>query len=240
VSGGAGIDWNLRAADDFIAGPLQEFRGEYGGFPEVAVGSAYGFRNPYFSLVDAAVCHAFVRQRRPGLVVEVGSGFSSRVIAGALRTNGRGRLISIDPEPRADVVGIADETRRERVETLDPAFFRDLPPDSLLFIDSSHRAGTGSDVNFLFLEVLPGLLPGVLVHVHDIYLPDDYAPAWNIDTGALYTEQYLLHALLVHSSGFRVLWPGRFLLTERRAELAGLFPEPGLLDLHCSFWLQRV
>ncbi|MBL8113060.1 MAG: class I SAM-dependent methyltransferase, partial [Acidobacteria bacterium] len=190
-------------------------------------------------LVDAAVAYALVRERRPGLVVEVGGGFSSRVLRTALDAGGGGgRLVTIDPEPRADLTGVVSEHRKERVEDVPLAFFEELPPDSVLFIDSSHRAGTGSDVNFLFLEVLPALAPGVLVHVHDVFLPEDYPFEWNA-SGPFYTEQYLLHALLLFSRGFRVVWPGRQMLRERPALLEAALGPGVNLGLHGSFWLER-
>jgi hypothetical protein len=237
VSACAGVDWNEGFAESFVD-VLREYRAEGASFPAEPSGrDAYHHRNPYFSLADAAVCYAFVRWRRPSVIVEVGSGYSSRVIRGALERNGRGTLVSIDPQPRADVSRVAHEVRPVPVQTLPVRFFADLPSDALLFIDSSHRAGSGSDVNFLFLEVLPALAPGVLVHVHDVYLPEDYPASWNGDAG--YTEQYLLQALLHRSPAFRVLWPGRRLARERAALLAPLFPDATLLGLHCSFWMER-
>jgi hypothetical protein len=232
--GGAGLDWNAAAVDAFLAGPLRRF------VPECVSLPGYDPDNPFFGFADAAVAYAFVRERRPPVVVEVGSGNSSRVIRAALDRNGAGRLLSIDPEPRTAVAGVCHEHRAEPVQKVPVEWFRDLPAGALLFIDSSHRAGTGSDVNHLFLEVLPSLRPGVLVHVHDIYLPDDYPVEWNVDRGFLYSEQYLLHALLCFSSGFRILWPGRWVLDHRRDELARVLGEREDLGRHCSFWLERV
>jgi hypothetical protein len=228
-----GIDWNGAEVNRILAGPLREH----------GVGAAtlpgYDPKNPFFGLTDAAVCYAVLRERRPSQVVEVGSGNSSRVVRAALDRNGDGRLVCIDPEPRADLSGIAHEHRRMPVQEVPLDWLRSLPADAVLFVDSSHRGGTGSDVNFLFLEVIPALAPGVLVHVHDIYLPEDYPREWNVDRGFLYTEQYLLQALLCHSSGFEVVWPGRWVIQERRAELAACLGPEADLDRHCSFWLRR-
>lgn len=238
---GDGIDWNEPAIARSLE-TLRSFQAEFNLLPAHAEGSsrAYHYENPYFSLVDAAVCHAFVRERQPSVVIEVGSGYSSRVIRQALDANGSGRLVSIDPEPRAELKGVAHEFRRQPVQEIPLAYFEALPADAILFIDSSHRAGAGSDVNFLFLEVLPSLPPGVLVHVHDIYLPEDYPASWNIDEAWGYTEQYLLHALLCHSPAFAITWPGRYCVREHSVELSALFATPALLGLHCSFWFQRT
>ena len=225
-----GIDWNEAESDRFLSESLRGLEPIPG----------YDPANPFFGLVDAAVCSSLLRERRPPLVVEVGSGNSSRVIRAALDRNGEGRLVCIDPEPRRDLLGICHEHRRMPVQEVPLEELRLLPAGAVLFIDSSHRAGVGSDVNFLFLEVVPALAPGVLVHVHDIYLPEDYPAEWNVDRGFLYTEQYLLHALLCHSRAFEVLWPGRRMVRERPAELAACLGPAADLERHCSFWFRRV
>jgi len=241
VYGCEGIDWGAGRVAEFMAGPLSAYREEYASFPARPAGPrSYFYDNMFYGLADAAVCYSFVRDRRPSVVVEVGSGMSSRVIRAALDRNGAGRLISIDPNPRAPVDGVSHEYIQSRVQGVARELFTSLPADALLFIDSSHMAGTGSDVNYLFLEVLPALRPGALVHVHDIYLPSDYPTSWNIGRRRNYSEQYLLHALLCFSHGFRVLWPGRWVLANMRAELGRLMPEGADLERHCSFWMERT
>jgi hypothetical protein len=94
----------------------------------------------------------------------------------------------------------------QRVELVDHGEFTQLEAGDILFIDSSHVSKTGSDVNFLFFEVLPLLKPGVIVHVHDIFLPDDYPRPWVIDDNRSWNEQYVLRALLMYSTRFRVLF----------------------------------
>lgn len=228
-----GIDWNEPEVDRFLKGPLREHG------PECAAIPGYDPDNSFFGLADAAVAYALVRERRPSRVVEVGSGNSSKVIRAALDRNGVGDLVCIDPNPRASVAGVGHEHRRMPVQEVPLEWFRSLPADAVLFIDSSHRAGVGSDVNYLFLEVVPALAPGTVVHVHDIYLPDDYPPEWNVDRAFLYSEQYLLHALLCHSSAFEVLWPGRWVLQERAAELSACLGPGARPGRHCSFWFRR-
>jgi Methyltransferase domain len=233
----AGIDWNEPAIASGLE-VLERYEAEYASFPEQPGGpdARYHHANPFFSLVDAAVAHSFVRDKRFSRIVEVGSGFSSRVLRSALDLNGSGHLLCIDPSPRAPLAGIAHEHRALPVQKVPLSFFAELPPDSLLFIDSSHQAAQGSDVTFLLLSVLPILPGGVVVHVHDIFLPEDYPLAWH-DWG--YSEQYVLQALLSYSSAFSVLWPGRYVTRTRPREMELFFPQ-SLLGLHCSFWLQRT
>lgn len=240
VFGCTGIDWNEASTSRILRDVLPRYRPEWEVFPaHSADPRTYHFENPYFSLVDAAVMHALVRERRPPVVVEVGSGYSSRLLASALAANGSGRLVCVDPKPRAGLEGLGAEVHRVPVETLPLSFFDVLVPGSLLSVDSSHRGGTGSDVTFLLLEVLPRLSPGVLVHVHDIYLPEDYPHSWNVDEAWGYDEQYLLQALLTFSKGFSVVWPGRQVLRRHPEELRALFGD-ALLGLHCSFWMETT
>jgi hypothetical protein len=60
-------------------------------------------------------------------------------------------------------------------------------------------------VTVFFLEVLPQLRPGALVHLHDVFLPDDYPPAW---INRLYSEQYLLGVMLLcEARRFALFYP---------------------------------
>lgn len=234
-----GVDWNESAVEAFLAGPLQAFSTEYKAFPRDSPNGGYYSDNPNFGLVDAAVCYAFVRFRRPSLVVEIGSGFSTRILRSAIDKNGGGRLVSIDPAPRVSIKGLCDEHHPVRVQTMPVDWFRRLSPDAVLFIDSSHVASTGSDVVYLLLEVLPAAPQGLLIHIHDIFLPEDYPRSWNCDRGFNFSEQYLLHALLCYSNGFRVLWPGRWVARNRPDWLNTIVRDGKDLERHCSFWLER-
>ena len=127
--------------------------------------------------------------------MEVGSGNSTLFVRAALRQAGRDtRIVSIDPAPRAEVDAVCDEVIRQPVENVDPAIFDRLEPGDVLFIDNSHRSFMNSDVTVCMTEVIPRLKPGVLVGVHDVFLPYDYPQAWR-DWG--YNEQYLLAAMLL-------------------------------------------
>ncbi|MBU6199666.1 MAG: hypothetical protein KGP08_08415, partial [Xanthomonadaceae bacterium] len=94
----------------------------------------------------------------------------------------------------------------EKVQNVALAEFAALQAGDILFIDSSHVAKTGSDVNYLYFEVLPRLASGVRVHIHDIFLPHDYPREWVLGENRSWNEQYLLRALLMHSSAFRVVF----------------------------------
>ena len=127
---------------------------------------------------------------------------------------------------------------QKKVEDVDLAFFQSLESGDCLFIDSSHVVKTGGDVNFLFLEVLPRLKPGVLVHIHDIFFPFEYPREWITEQRRFWTEQYLLQAFLSFNIEFEVLVSSNYLQTYHSAELEQIFPltKPWQGG---SFWMRR-
>jgi hypothetical protein len=185
----------------------------------------YSFENSYFSSPDAEVLYAMLRWQRPRWYVEIGSGHSTRVarqavLDGQLPT----RITCIDPAPRREVAGIADEIHRERVEGPRARTFLDeLLPGDVLFIDSSHDIAPGNDVMHLFLDVLPNLAPGVIIHIHDVFLPYDYPRDWVLEHRLCWTEQYLVAALLSCDSRYEAIWPG-YWLQRTWPEFAALLP----------------
>jgi hypothetical protein len=138
------------------------------------------FAQDWFPRLDAAAAYALVRARRPKRIVEIGAGHSTRFLARAMRDERYGgALTTIDPAPRADLAGLAGVTlMRAPVQEVGLAPFEALLAGDLLFVDSSHVLMPGSDVDIVLNRVVPMLPAGVLVHLHDIFLPDDYPPEW--------------------------------------------------------------
>jgi predicted O-methyltransferase YrrM len=176
--------------------------------------SSYHYNNGYFEAVDAEVAYFMVRQFKPARIVEIGTGYSTRVLATALERNSEtdgleGQLISIDPNPerflkngwRSVVVQIP-----RAIQEVELKFFGTLQSGDILFIDSSHVVSVGSDVLREYLQILPQLKPGVLVHIHDIFLPSDYPRDAVLKNLWFWSEQYLLQAFLSFNSEFEVLW----------------------------------
>ncbi|MCW5749350.1 MAG: class I SAM-dependent methyltransferase, partial [Alphaproteobacteria bacterium] len=138
------------------------------------------FDQAWFATLDACAAYVLVRDLAPRRIVEVGSGHSTRFLARALADGAiDGRIVAIDPAPRADIDALPRiELRRCAVHRVEGAVFASLAPGDVLFIDSSHILMPGSDVDLLFNRVLPALPSGVVVHIHDVLLPDDYPAAW--------------------------------------------------------------
>jgi hypothetical protein len=148
-----------------------------------------------------------VRHLQPARMVEVGCGWSTTVTAAALRDGQLPtHLTCVEPYPR-DFLRTMDDVltlREEKVEHTPATVFDELQAGDILFIDSSHVVKTGSDVVHQFLQVLPRLADGVIVHVHDIFIPEDYPKGW-VRVGFNWTEQYLLQAYLVGNARAHVL-----------------------------------
>jgi predicted O-methyltransferase YrrM len=163
--------------------------------------------NDQFPPQDAALLYAMVRHLAPRRMIEVGSGWSTTVTAAAVRDGNLGtELTCIEPYPRDFLrsIGAIHQLRQEKVEHTPLALFEALEAGDVLFIDSSHVVKTGSDVVHQLLEVVPRLADGVIVHVHDIFIPADYPQPW-VRAGFNWTEQYLLQAFLIGNERASVL-----------------------------------
>jgi hypothetical protein len=195
------------------------------------------FDQDWFPGLDAAAAYAVVRRGRPARIIEIGSGHSTRFFAQAAADGGLATdILCIDPAPRARIDALAVRHLACLLSDADPAIVATLRAGDVLFIDSSHIAMPGTDVDRLFLDVLPRLRAGVLVHVHDVFLPDPYPPEW---AWRGYNEQLLVAALL-GGGRFQLVWSSRWLATRRPQlvprRLLGPTLPPGAYE--SSLWLK--
>jgi hypothetical protein len=189
----------------------------------------------WFPRLDAAAAYAIVRMTRPAHIVEVGSGHSTRFLARAVH-DGRlaTRITAIDPAPRASISGLDIQWRRQPVQSCDPEMFASLGPGDILFIDSSHQLKPGSDVEFLFEQVLPRVASGIRIHFHDVFLPDDYPADW---AWRRYNEQAAVGALM--DDGYALEFSSHQATTGVRLNgVLGRLPlVPGAME--ASLWLRK-
>lgn len=223
-----------------ILSALREYSPRFADFAdETANDVGYRLDNGFFSSPDAEVLYTMVRLHKPGKIVEVGSGNSTRITRQAIIDGGLDtHLTCIDPCPRADLGRCADKIFLQPAERLaDHEVFRSLADGDLLFIDSSHELRPGNDCVALFLRVLPALPSGVLVHVHDVFLPYDYPP-YLADVGMTEcTEQYFVHAMLMTDSDFDVLWASQHLIRSDD-RISRILPK-ALPRWATSLWLRK-
>ena len=191
----------------------------------------------WFPRLDAAAAYATVLAARPARIVEVGSGHSTRFLARAARDLGVPvRITCIDPAPRARLPDLID-WRREVLAPAHLPLFAELRQGDIAFFDSSHLLWPGTDVDLMLNRILPGLGPGVRVHVHDVFLPDPYPADW---AWRGYTEQLGLAGYLT-SPGWRILWASHYAVTRMQAAsrpaIAALPLAAGARE--SSLWLER-
>ena len=201
----------------------------------------YHWGNDQFSHSDASIYYSMIRRFQPGRIIEVGAGHSTKLAFKAVGDNGHGRVLCIDPHaphwlssfgPRVEILA-------EPVQQVPESVFHGLGPSDILFIDGSHISKTGSDVNHLFLRVLPTLPSGVLVHIHDICLPYEYPRRWSEETLCYWNEQYVLAALLANSKKFEILVGVYFLQMTDIASLKPFVPEiTGVFPGGGSLWMR--
>ena len=183
-----------------------------------------------------------VRHFQPRLIIEVGSGFSSLILGeAAVKNNNNSALVCIEPFPvdflQQGFPGLHSLIKK-KIEDIDLEFFSQLESGDILFIDSSHTVKIGGDVNYLFLEVLPRLKPGVIVHVHDIFFPFNYPRDWVMEEFRFWTEQYLLQAFLSFNSEFEVLMANGYLAYRYMEDLKATFTSSPWWS-GGSFWMRR-
>jgi hypothetical protein len=194
--------------------------------------------NGTYPTPDAEIYAAMIADFAPRRIVEIGAGFSTLIASKVTsRQGGSCEIVVVDPEPRTDV--------RDRVDRIDNRCVEDvasdelgLCPQTLLFIDSSHIARARGDIPHLFNSILPAAPAGVLVHVHDVFIPYDYPPFCQQH---LYTEQYVLQALLAHSPRYRVLFATHYMSREHPEPMRATFGEVVARDdlyYGSSFWFR--
>jgi hypothetical protein len=248
-----GIDFRPEKQLEFLADLGRKYGAEcrWPPRPTGADPAEFFLFNDFFSFGCAASLHTMVRNFKPKRLWEIGSGFSSRIISSALTMNlAEGFPCDygiVDPYP-GDVVknhvrGVS-RLIQERVQCTDAGMYDELGVNDILFIDSSHSVKFGSDVNFLILEVLPRLAPGVVVHLHDINIP--YAPPPTYFTNPacrmFWNEEFLLQAFLLHNDRFEILLAMNFLQMEHMDTFAAAFPHFKLEEnwaMSGSFWMRR-
>lgn len=250
-----GVDLNIKTQLDFLKNIFPKYQEEYK-FPLKKTKIPYEFyiNNGWFSSVDAEVLHCMIRYFLPNKIIEIGSGMSTFVLARASLFNYKTsvnnkesriktELFTIDPYPkkviRKGFPGL-DKFVQKKVEDVNMNIFLELEKNDIIFIDSSHVVKIGGDVNFIYLDLLTRLKKGVIIHIHDIFLPCEYPKRNILKSHLFWTEQYILHAFLINNYEYEILWAGYFMHLNYSNELKSTFPSynegyvrPG------SFWIRK-
>lgn len=202
------------------------------------------WNNGFLPGLDIIGIYGIIAKYKPNKYIEIGSGNSTKISRKAIKENNLNtEIISIDPFPRAKIDHLANKVIREPFENISDNKFivESLKENDILFIDNSHRVFPNSDAMICFLELLPYLRKGVIVHIHDIYLPYDY-PQFMCDR--FYNEQYMLAAfILANPEKFKTILPNFFISEDKELSdiISPIWNHANLLNVEKhggSFWLQ--
>lgn len=200
------------------------------------------WQNQWFSGLDAVSLYSFIAIKKPKIYLEIGSGNSTKFARKAIKDHNMDtKIISIDPHPRTEIDAISDQIVRHPLEETNLSLFDCLTEDDIVFFDGSHRCFMNSDVTVFFLEVLPKLPCGILIHIHDIHLPYDYPPERALHYES---EQYLLATMLLGECvKYEIVLPNNFVandeslsntLDEFWKSTGTKIPKKGV-----SFWIRK-
>jgi len=188
--------------------------------------------NGSYMAIDAHVYYAFIRHFKPKKIIEIGAGYSTLLASAAGMQNLKEtgylpQLVAIDPFPnqllKEGFSGLS-QLIESKIQEVPLTLYTSLESGDILFIDSSHVLRAGGDVQLEYLEILPRLASGVLVHIHDISLPKPY-PHVYFENKLYWNEQYLLQGFLAFNNRFRVLWPGNYMMMKYPEKVLDIFPE---------------
>jgi len=202
------------------------------------------FNNKMFPAADSQILYNMIRHYKPKKIIEIGSGESTKfaklaIDANEKETNVKTDHICIEPFENLWLEKLGVEVIRKNVETLDVSFFKKLSKNDFLFIDSSHVIRTQGDVVFEYLEIIPRLNNGVIVHCHDIFIPREYPIEWIEIHKRFWNEQYLLQAVLTNVERYKILLSINYLSNHHNDNLRKACPI--LNDSEgASFWFQIV
>jgi len=173
-----------------------------------------GWNNNFLPGLDMVSIYTMIAKYKPAKYIEIGSGNSTKVAYKSKQEQSPNtKIVSIDPAPRTEIDVLADTVIRKPFENIDLSILDDLKENDILFVDNSHRILPNSDSMVFYLEILPRLKKGVIVHIHDIYLPYDY-PQFMCDR--FYSEQYgLAMYLLANSKKYQSLLPNYFISEDK-------------------------
>ncbi|MBK5278524.1 MAG: class I SAM-dependent methyltransferase [Bacteroidia bacterium] len=202
--------------------------------------------NGAFVSGDAEYWYQLIRAKKPKKIFEIGSGHSTLMAINAINknkeknTNYTCKHVCIEPYEMTWLEKTGVTVIRKKVEDVEVSFFLELEENDILFIDSSHMIRPEGDVIFEYLQLLPSLKKGVIVHIHDIFSPRNYLNEWLNDNVIFWNEQYLLEAFLSHNTTWKIIGSLNYLHHNQYEALKKTCPfltpdrEPG------SFYIQRI
>jgi hypothetical protein len=229
-----GMDWNVSGQLDYLDKIFSKYSEEY--TPAA---------NPGLTLVDSFILYAMIRETKPKVMIEVGSGETTKISLQAIEMNEKEGMdcmfYAVEPYPTEFLRQIVKKNFKlidKKVEEVDIGF---LITADLFFIDSSHVLKIGSDVSYEILEIVPKLKKGAMIHWHDIMIPGNYWKDWVYKGSMFWNESYVLHAFILFNDAFRITWASRYMQLNHAEAMKKQFPYFNRQKHRCtSFWIQKV
>jgi hypothetical protein len=229
-----GIDWNLEGQLTHLQSMLSRYKDEYEPLQNIGL-----------TLVDSFILYSMIREKKPRVMIEVGSGETTKIsLLAQARNREEGhncQFFAIEPYPGEDLRRIRTmdfQLIDKKLEDLDMEF---LATADLFIIDSSHVSKIGSDVNYEILEIVPNLKTGAFIHWHDIMIPGEYFEDWVRGNHIFWNESYLLHAFMLFNNAFRIVWASRYMQLNHTELMADAFPYFKPDQHRCtSFWIEKI
>lgn len=247
-----GVNLNLDSGLELLTQLNTHYQSEYTKFPSKPTSNSqeYYLDNSAYGRGDAEILYSMIRHRKPKKIIEIGSGRTTLLISQAIRQNKLENtsysceFIAIEPYPPEYLNPLPAEVTKIlpiQLQTVPIEQFTALEKDDILFIDSTHVASIGSDVVHEYLEIIPRLASGVIVHIDDIFLPRNYPRDWVKKSRFFWNEQYLLQAFLAFNQEFKVILPSHALSIEFTSIFEDLLPSCKQQQYRTSsFWLKKV
>lgn len=229
-----GLKWNVSGQLTYLNDIFPKYLSEYTPSP-----------NTGLSLVDSFTLYAMIREKKPKVMIEVGSGETTKISLQAIEMNDREgfecRFYAIEPYPHNYLVNLQRKNFELICKELQSVEIDFLRTADLLFIDSSHVSKIGSDVNYEILEIVPQLKKGAVIHWHDIMMPTDYWKDWTYSATKFWNESYLLHAFMLFNEAYEIVWASRYMQLHHGPLLKKHFPYFDPERHRCtSFWIKKV
>lgn len=203
-------------------------------------------KNDGFLDMDLEFLYCLIRFIKPKRFIEIGAGWSSLIAIQAIQRNKEEGYecehTLIEPYPRSALKGLFEKVDKyifKCVQEVPLNVFDDLGHNDILFIDTSHVAKYGSDVNYLYFYIVPRVKSGCYIHIHDIFIPDDYSEKLIFTQQRFFSEQYLIFAFLMYNHDFQIRIAAQYLSQKYRDKLNDFFPRFKPYFSPGSLWIQR-
>ena len=211
--------------------------------------SGFYWNNPMFPPLDAAIYFGVLREIKPQRVIEIGCGFSTEIAFLAARALPNLSIECIEPFPSERfklLIPRLAKYSQQKIQDVPLDYFAGLNRGDILFIDTTHVVKHNSDINHIVFHILPRLKPGVVVHIHDIFLPFEYPSRWLSEIGIMWNEQYLILALLMGGSRYKSKVLNYYFSKRHEERLKAIFKDFDIWNLTenlggargASFWFE--